>query len=94
MHDRWYFAYGSNLLVEQKELRTGAIRKSLRCRLPAHRFAFNKRAASGDVYANVIPDESATVWGVAYLCDKPLSLHSTGARASLVATIGRRMWRS
>ena len=68
---RWYFAYGSNLHIEQKASRTGAIRASVRCRLPGHRFAFNKRAASGGgVYANVIPDRSATVWGAAYLCNQ------------------------
>lgn len=71
MSDRWYFAYGSNLLVDQKLQRTGDIRSSVRCRLPAHRIAFNKRPASGDgAYANIIPDASASVWGVAYLCDE------------------------
>ena len=71
MGDRWYFAYGSNLLVDQKVERTGAIRTSVRCRLPAHRFAFNKSAAPKvGAYANVVPDESAAVWGVAYLCDE------------------------
>jgi gamma-glutamylcyclotransferase len=69
--DRWYFAYGSNLLVDQKAERTGVIRCAVRCHLPAHRFVFNKRTASGKgVYANVVPGESATVWGVAYLCDE------------------------
>jgi gamma-glutamylcyclotransferase len=69
--DTWYFAYGSNLFVDQKVLRTGAIRKPVRCRLPGYRFVFNKRARSGDgVYANVVPDDSATVWGVACLCNE------------------------
>jgi len=70
MTDTWYFAYGSNLLIDQKQWRTGTIRRATRCRLPGYRFALNKRAQSGDgVYANIVPDESQIVWGVAYLCD-------------------------
>ncbi|MBN2205666.1 MAG: gamma-glutamylcyclotransferase [Thermoleophilia bacterium] len=70
MSDTWYFAYGSNLSVDQKMFRTGAIRRAVRCRLPGYRFAFNKRMAAGEgMYANVVRDDAATVWGVAYLCD-------------------------
>jgi cation transport regulator ChaC len=68
-HDKWYFAYGSNLLVDQKEDRTGQIRQALRARLPGYRFAFNKRGDKGQIYANIIPDESHEVWGVIYLCN-------------------------
>jgi len=69
--DTWYFAYGSNLSVDQKMSRTGAIREARRCRLPGYRFAFNKRMAAGEgMYANVVRDDAATVWGVAYLCDE------------------------
>ncbi|NLX55748.1 MAG: gamma-glutamylcyclotransferase [Planctomycetaceae bacterium] len=67
--DRWYFAYGSNLFIDQKEQRTGHIRQQIRCRLPGFRFAFNKRGGRGQVFANIVPDDSAEVWGVAYLCD-------------------------
>ena len=71
MTDTWYFAYGSNLLVDQKESRTGDIRSAVRCHLPAYRLAFNKRPLSGvGAYASIVPDETATVWGVAYLCDQ------------------------
>jgi gamma-glutamylcyclotransferase len=71
VNDTWYFAYGSNLLVDQKEQRTRSIRSAVRCRLPAYRFAFNKRPGSDDgAYANIVPDTSASVWGVAYLCDE------------------------
>lgn len=71
MSDRWYVAYGSNLSVDQKVDRTGTIRAAIPCQLRGHRLAFNKRAASGrGVYANIVPDESARVWGVAYLCDE------------------------
>jgi hypothetical protein len=42
-HDKWYFAYGSNLFIDQKEQRTGRIRQAVCCRLAEYRFAFNKR---------------------------------------------------
>jgi hypothetical protein len=45
--DKWYFAYGRNLDVHQKTLRTRRIRQALRCRLPGYRFAFNKRGEEG-----------------------------------------------
>lgn len=67
--DQWYFAYGSNLFVDQKEERTGRIRRAVRCRLAGFRFAFNKRGNCGQVYANIVPDEPAEVWGVVYLCN-------------------------
>jgi gamma-glutamylcyclotransferase len=37
--------------------------------LKGYRFAFNKRGGSGQIYANIVPDESAEVWGVVYLCN-------------------------
>lgn len=67
--DQWYFAYGSNLFIDQKEKRTGRIRQADRCRLPGFRFEFNKRGDGGQVYANIVPDDSSEVWGVAYLCN-------------------------
>jgi len=67
--DEWYFAYGSNLSVDQKEMRTGRIRKATKCRLPGHRLAFNKEGRHGEVYANIMPDAKSEVWGVAYLCN-------------------------
>ena len=60
--DQWYFAYGSNLFINQKERRTGRIRQAVRCRLPGFRFAFNKRGNGGQVYANIVPDDAAEVW--------------------------------
>jgi AIG2 family protein len=68
-NDVWYFAYGSNLFIDQKECRTGTIRRAIPCRLPGYRFAFNKRGADGTAKANIIRDQSGEVWGVAYLCD-------------------------
>jgi gamma-glutamylcyclotransferase len=67
--DQWYFAYGSNLLITQKEKRTGRIRQAVRSRLMGYRFAFNKRGSSGQIYANIVPDETTEVWGVVYLCN-------------------------
>lgn len=66
--DLWYFAYGSNLLVDQKEARTGSIRKALPCRLKEFRLAFNKRCSNGNVAANLVAEPTEVVWGVAYLC--------------------------
>jgi len=67
---QWYFAYGSNLFVEQKERRTGHIRKAIRCRLPDYRLAFNKLGRKGNVYANIVPERTEEVWGVIYLCGR------------------------
>lgn len=68
-HDVWYFAYGSNMSIDQKQWRTGAIRQAIRCRLPGYAFSFTKRADDNTAYANIEPDATGTVWGVAYLCD-------------------------
>ena len=67
--DQWYFAYGSNLFIDQKEKRTGQIRQAIRCRLRGFRFAFNKRGDGGQIYANIVPDDASEVWGVSYLCN-------------------------
>ena len=68
--DHWYFAYGSNLSVDQKARRTGHVREVIRCRLPGFRLAFNKRSVDGTIKANVVEDASREVWGVAYRCDE------------------------
>lgn len=67
--DQWYFAYGSNLFIDQKVARTGHIRSAVVCRLPGYRFAFNKQGRGGNIYANIMHDAMAEVWGVAYLCN-------------------------
>jgi len=70
--DVWYFAYGSNLWIDQKENRTSAIRTGADrpriARLADHRFAFNKRGSKGQVYANVLPCPGEEVLGVVYRC--------------------------
>ena len=73
--DVWYFAYGSNLWREQKKRRTGAIREARVARLTGYRLAFNKRGSEpGQVYANIVPEPEAEVYGVIYRCS-PEALH-------------------
>jgi gamma-glutamylcyclotransferase (GGCT)/AIG2-like uncharacterized protein YtfP len=68
--DVWDFAYGSNLSRVRMEKRTGRIRQAVRCYLPDHRLAFNKKAQEdGEVYASIIPSDGDRVWGAVYLCD-------------------------
>ena len=68
--DRWYFAYGSNMSIDQKQYRAGSIREQRCCRLPGYRFAFNKTASDGTAFANIMDDPVGMVWGVCYLCDE------------------------
>lgn len=72
MSDVWYFAYGSNLWIDQKERRTSAIRTGAErpqiARLADHRIAFNKRGTNGQVYANVMACPGDEVIGVVYRC--------------------------
>jgi gamma-glutamylcyclotransferase (GGCT)/AIG2-like uncharacterized protein YtfP len=69
VNNHWYFAYGSNLDMGQKECRTGIIREARRARLDGYRIAFNKRGSDETGKANIIPDASRVVWGVVYLCN-------------------------
>src|SRR5215471_7450474 len=89
MADTWYFAYGSNLSVEQKEARTGRIRRAVRCHLPRYRLAFNKQGANGNVYANIVWDEHQQVWGVIYLCN-PAAMRQMDRREGVPAGHYRR----
>ena len=68
MDDRWYFAYGSNLDIDQKERRTGEIREARRACLPGYRITFDKLGGDRTGKANITPDDTHVVWGVAYLC--------------------------
>lgn len=67
----WYFAYGSNLCVDQMRARTGwapsAAEHSRIARLPGYRFAFNMRGENGQVYANLVRP-GPYVLGVLYRC--------------------------
>jgi gamma-glutamylcyclotransferase len=69
--DEWYFAYGSNLWIDQMAARTGPIGQGddrpRIARLPDHRLVFNMQGENGQVYANVErPGEG--VIGVIYRC--------------------------
>jgi gamma-glutamylcyclotransferase len=70
MHE-WYFAYGSNLWIDQMASRTGPIGQGddrpRIARLPDHRLVFNMRGGDGQVYANV-EGPGAAVIGVIYRC--------------------------
>ena len=61
MTDTFYFAYGSNLRIDRKLERTGAIRRVRLARLKDYRFAFNK-AGMNEVYANIVPCVGEVVW--------------------------------
>ena len=67
----WYFAYGSNLWIDQMATRTGPLHvgseQPRSARLFGYRFAFNMRAANGQVYANIVRP-GPFVLGVLYLC--------------------------
>ncbi len=67
-NDLWYFAYGSNLDLERKQGRTGAIRESHLATLSGYRIAFNKKASNGDNYANLMADPTEETLGVIYRC--------------------------
>lgn len=67
--DRWYFAFGSNMDVDQMVERTGPIREVRRACLIGYRIAFNKLGDDKTGKANICPDEFRKVWGVVYLCD-------------------------
>jgi gamma-glutamylcyclotransferase len=69
----WYFAYGSNLCVEQMSRRTGPMdeEEGSPCiaRLPGYRLVFNMRGDDGQVYANITQPGDEVI-GVLYHCGK------------------------
>jgi gamma-glutamylcyclotransferase (GGCT)/AIG2-like uncharacterized protein YtfP len=71
MHKKqWYFAYGSNLCVEQMIQRTGPMDEEERpciARLPGYRLVFNMRGDDGQVYANITQTGDGVI-GVLYHC--------------------------
>jgi gamma-glutamylcyclotransferase len=77
----WYFAYGSNLWIDQMTARTGPIGQGVDrpriARLQDHRLVFNMQGEDGQVYANVErPGEGVT--GVIYRCS-PVALDKLDA---------------
>jgi gamma-glutamylcyclotransferase (GGCT)/AIG2-like uncharacterized protein YtfP len=75
--DHWYFAYGSNLCVEQIRIRLGThvfdhqgneeLRPRL-AKLPNHQVDFSMLASDGHYYANLAPSLGEVI-GVLYRCD-------------------------
>ena len=74
----WYFAYGSNILVQQMYERTGRVRRVVRCELRGYRLAFNKHSVRWGVAANIVEDHRRSVWGVAYQMDAEALLTMDG----------------
>jgi gamma-glutamylcyclotransferase len=66
-----YFAYGSNLWIDQMIGRTGPVRQGADrprvARLPDHRLVFNMHGDDGQVYANLMCPGKG-VFGVVYYC--------------------------
>jgi len=72
VRDSWYFAYGSNLHVQQITARTKlpftAGEHCQRAYLPNYQFAFNMRSEDGEYFAN-LTWPGVGVPGVIYRCD-------------------------
>jgi gamma-glutamylcyclotransferase len=71
--DTWYFAYGSNLWIDQMIARTGAIGHPdhpprVVC-LENHRLVFQPLEIGGSAYANILAPGDGVV-GVAYRCSE------------------------
>jgi oligopeptide transport system permease protein len=66
-----YFAYGSNLKASQMQARIGRVPAGSIARLPGYRLAFNTSDADQkEIFANIMPDDGNSVWGVIYECDE------------------------
>jgi cation transport regulator ChaC len=67
----WYFAYGSNLCVEQMSRRTGPMGegegRARVARLSGYRLVFNMLGDDGNVYANITQPGDGVI-GVLYRC--------------------------
>ena len=80
----WYFAYGSNLWIDQMIERTGPVhpdKRPMMARLPHHRLVFNMLGEQGEVYANLMYPGNG-VLGVVYHCSqetlKIMDAHESG----------------
>ena len=66
-----YFAYGSNLDTTQMQARIGRVPRGTIARLPGYRLAFNTSdVEQTEIYANLMPEDGNSVWGVIYECDE------------------------
>ncbi len=70
--EQWYFAYGSNLWIDQMIARTGPADRgrpvSRIARLANYRLVFQSLSSDGQSFANIIRAEEEEVLGAAYCC--------------------------
>ena len=68
----YYFAYGSNLWIEQMVRRIGPVDRNdgwpRRASLAGYRLVFNMQGEYSNVYANIEPNAESNVLGVVYRC--------------------------
>ena len=71
--DRWYFAYGSNLLVEQMVARVGPMisgnGQARIARLPGYELMFNMQSENAQFYSNITQPGDGVI-GVVYRCSE------------------------
>ena len=78
MKDRYYFAYGSNMNLEQMKYRCPAAEVVENVRLENYRLAFRGRAPGNGV-ATVLPEKGSYVegvlWKITEACEKNLDFY-------------------
>ena len=78
MEDRYYFAYGSNMNLEQMKYRCPAAEVVENVRLEDYRLAFRGRAPGNGV-ATVLPEKGSCVegvlWKITEACEKSLDFY-------------------
>ena len=78
MEDRYYFAYGSNMNLEQMKYRCPAAEVVENVRLENYRLAFRGRAPGNGV-ATVLPEKGSCVegvlWKITEACEKSLDFY-------------------
>ena len=78
MKDRYYFAYGSNMNLEQMKYRCPAAEVVENVRLEDYRLAFRGRAPGNGV-ATVLPEKGSCVegvlWKITEACEKSLDFY-------------------
>ena len=78
MKDRYYFAYGSNMNLEQMKYRCPAAEVVENVRLENYRLAFRGRAPGNGV-ATVLPEKGSYVegvlWKITEACEKSLDFY-------------------
>ena len=78
MEDRYYFAYGSNMNLEQMKYRCPAAEVVENVRLEDYRLAFRGKAPGNGV-ATVLPEKGSCVegvlWKITEACEKSLDFY-------------------